>query len=662
VPADAVAGWCRIVRDNSQPVRAAIVADVTDTLKATLEPTAWQRLAQPVFDRLRARRRDALVAYTMHAVGVSSLEQLYDYFLLDPGMEPVVQTSRIRLATASVKLFIQRILLKLVPNVPPEAINAKRWEVMRRQTLWRGDREIFLHPEYWLEEEFRDQKTHLFTELESTLLEGDVSSDLVEGAFLTYLTKLDQLASLDIVASHLEDDPERKLRTLHVFGRTSGTPAAYFYRRYVHGAWTPWEPVGLDIQGDHLAPVVWHGRLRLFWVTFSTVATESTTTTVVTTSITIPPPSLTTIAQLHWSDYVNGAWSNPSSGSADPVTNQCLVSTGHTPTHSILSFTAKGTIAKDLGALVGPGHPQGSASRIPPSSTPIRVAKEAFTEEGEERGVFVSLGHPFDAAFYLQSRNSSPVPGDAPAATASPYSATGVRATLRAGDGPLTVSVERRHAEIGLSVTSTTENVPLLNPPGVYSLLEPNSDIVGPPPEVAPLIRPVFFQDNQYTLFGEPVVRERTVAEWEEWVAVPAPSGDIFHLHDILDHLAIEPARPDLHLLALKNGVNGIFPKPPLPGDGQPDWLLNDVTALAFDDVIIHPAAGTRLVELDTTRINGSGVFAPDVAPGVGLTQVLTSQTAAAAPQPVGLGIVGGSGASRAILGNVAASQLLEGS
>ena len=32
--------------------------------------------------------------------------------------------------------------------------------------------------------------------------------------------------------------------------------------------WTPWEPVTAEIEGDHLAPVVWRDRLYLFWVTF----------------------------------------------------------------------------------------------------------------------------------------------------------------------------------------------------------------------------------------------------------------------------------------------------------------------------------------------------------------------------------------------------------
>ena len=200
---------------------------------------------------------------------MTRLEQLYEYFLVDPGMEPVVQTSRIRLAIASVQLFVQRCLLNLEKEVHPSAIlNVEQWDWMKRYRVWEANRKIFLFPENWLEPEFRDDKTHLFPELEGALLENDVSADVAEDAFLNYLSKLAALAKLEIVAMHLENKPDFAKNTLHVFGRTFSTPHQYFYRRYANRMWTPWEPVGVDIEGDHLAPVIWRDRLYLFWVTF----------------------------------------------------------------------------------------------------------------------------------------------------------------------------------------------------------------------------------------------------------------------------------------------------------------------------------------------------------------------------------------------------------
>ena len=53
---------------------------------------------------------------------------------------------------------------------------------------------------------------------------------------------------------------------LHVFGRTRDIPHLYFYRRWEDEArWTPWERSISTSTRDHLIPVVYNGRLYLFW-------------------------------------------------------------------------------------------------------------------------------------------------------------------------------------------------------------------------------------------------------------------------------------------------------------------------------------------------------------------------------------------------------------
>jgi ABC toxin N-terminal region/Salmonella virulence plasmid 28.1kDa A protein len=107
VPITSLQEWTRIVNSEATPTqRFEIARELKEAIKARFEPEAWQRVAQPIFDKLRQRQRDALVSHVMHQHGFERMEQLYEYFLIDPGMEPVVQTSRIRLAIASVQLFI----------------------------------------------------------------------------------------------------------------------------------------------------------------------------------------------------------------------------------------------------------------------------------------------------------------------------------------------------------------------------------------------------------------------------------------------------------------------------------------------------------------------------------------------------------------------------
>src|SRR5438067_13373670 len=84
-----------------------------------------------------------------------------------------------------------------------------------------------------------------------------------------YLKKLEELARLEIVSMYCEEKPlDPASNTLHVIGRTFNLPHKYFYRRYAHQMWTPWEPVTAEIEGDHIVAVVWRERLHLFWVTF----------------------------------------------------------------------------------------------------------------------------------------------------------------------------------------------------------------------------------------------------------------------------------------------------------------------------------------------------------------------------------------------------------
>ncbi len=433
VPVASLKDWTRIVGTAATPVqRFEITRDLKEAIKARFETEAWQRVAQPIFDKLRQRQRDALVSHVMHQHGFARMEQLYEYFLIDPGMEPVVQTSRIRLAIASVQLFVQRCLLNLEKDVHPSAIiNAKHWEWMKRYRVWEANRKIFLFPENWLEPEFRDDKTHLFSELEGALLQGDVSNDLVEDAFLNYLKKLDELARLDIAAMHIEDNDDPARRILHVFGRTYSQPHKYFYRRYAHQMWTPWEPVSAEIEGDHLAPVVWRDRLYLFWVTFMEKAdqntekadqeakpaqkTEEKGNEKTITNMTIPEvmkSALKLVAnkkvevQLHWSEYLQGEWSTRESSGFSAV----------------ISGTVPFTFA--------------------PSSVFIHVSKEY--EAGEERGVYIHLGGAINQAFYVAGRNSAPEKDAYSAKPTNPFSANTEHANRYAGESALTVTFNQR--------------------------------------------------------------------------------------------------------------------------------------------------------------------------------------------------------------------------
>jgi hypothetical protein len=655
----ALKAWTGIVdRTKTADERFAIARDLRDTIKARFEDEAWQRVAQPIFDRLRQQSRDALAAHVMHQHGFARLEQLYEYFLIDPGMEPVVQTSRIRLAIASVQLFIQRCLLNLEPKVHPSAIiNAKQWEWMKRYRVWEANRKIFLFPENWLEPEFRDDKTHLFTELEGALLQGDVSSDLVEDAFLNYLKKLDELARLDICAMHIEDNPDPARRVLHVFGRTYSQPHKYFYRRYKNQMWTPWEPVTAEIEGDHLAPVVWRDRLYLFWVTFlekadTNPSTGSATGSKKLTDVTFSEVMIDLKAvvankqidvHLHWSEYVNGQWTTRESGGFTPV------------------------ITRTVPASFKPGD------------VFIHVSKEPY-ENGEERGVFVHLSNPIGSAFYLAGRNSAPKPGSYVARPDNPFpSANTIAATRYEGTDALRVRFkERITTESGKAPLGPPVDRNIFGPAGAYTLLPADNELLpmgvsedayrnaaNPEAvkaaiesglgEIATLMRPVFYQNNRHTFFVEPSVTEKTVEEWEEWVT-KTPQA--------------EPWRPEFSWW--KNIV--VFPtwKGPLPDPVGPrvhpdirinpvrdrDWLINPATVLKFDEALIGPAGQPGLeVATDVAQMGlGTQINVNPSSEVAGAVAVGAAHTFARSGLRVtggGLNVIGSAGLNPALAQNV---------
>jgi hypothetical protein len=239
----------------------------------------WLKVASPLRDKLRLQQRNALVSYLMGGNAQTNAKfkdtnDLFAHYLIDVEMAPCMLTSRIKQAISSVQLFIQRCLINLEPNVTMTTDDADKWTSWKKwYRVWEANRKVFLYPENWIEPELRDNKSPFFKDLESELLQNEVTLETVEAAFRRYLEKLDEVARLEISGMYYQEDEE----ILHVFGRTRGIPHIYYYRRWENSAfWTPWERVDLDIEGEHLIPVVWNQRLYLFWPIFTEKANTTT--------------------------------------------------------------------------------------------------------------------------------------------------------------------------------------------------------------------------------------------------------------------------------------------------------------------------------------------------------------------------------------------------
>lgn len=307
VGAAEASSWCEAVVGDShaRAIRAAA--------KAKHDEPTWQQLAAPLQNVLRDQQREALVGYLAArpqqwnpAATPADARALYSHFLIDVEMSSCQLTSRLKQALGSVQLFAQRCLLGLEPEVPTNDPQWAQWEWMKNYRVWEANRKIWLYPENWIEPQLRDHKTPFFKELEDELLQGEVTDGSAEQALRSYLEKLDEVARLEIVGAYEDDET----KDLHVFGRTFHLPHRYYYRcrEGRTKTWRPWERVELDIEGNHLIPVLWNRKLMVIWPMFAEKAYPK--------DVEMPPQGHKLTAadryweiQLAWSEYQNGRWS-----------------------------------------------------------------------------------------------------------------------------------------------------------------------------------------------------------------------------------------------------------------------------------------------------------------------------------------------------------------
>jgi len=273
-----------------------IADSIQKSIRSRYNQTDWEQVVKPLNDILRNNQKNALLVYLLQHpdlknAGVTDPDSLFEYFLIDVQMDTCMETSRIKQAISSVQLFIQRCFVGAEKNngIANDLLDRKRWEWMERYRVWEANRKVLLYPENWIESNLRDDKSPFFKEIESELLQKDINKQNVEDALKTYLYKVDEVANMEVVGLYIEGEKANeytwnKEAKLHIFSRTRNAPY-FFYYRYLaldEMNWYPWEKVQVDIpcydvedsngkvtgNGCYLTPVVWNGRLLIFFPQF----------------------------------------------------------------------------------------------------------------------------------------------------------------------------------------------------------------------------------------------------------------------------------------------------------------------------------------------------------------------------------------------------------
>ncbi|KAK0614430.1 hypothetical protein B0T14DRAFT_606722 [Immersiella caudata] len=244
-------------------------------------------------DALMQTQRRALVEYLLQQpyvrvdLKIWDADGLFEYFLVDVQMGPQLRTSRVKQAISVIQLFAQRCLLGLEPKVSKDTLPREKWEWIQQYSLWEANRKLFLYPENWLDPGLRDDKSELFVELEASLMQKDLSMNTFLEATKTYISGLNEISRLEIVAYLLEQRGNNDI--YHIFGRTRTAPYALYYRKATviresteppraDVMWRPWVKLDVDVgsvenewdgkrlesAGLYILPLIRDGRLYLF--------------------------------------------------------------------------------------------------------------------------------------------------------------------------------------------------------------------------------------------------------------------------------------------------------------------------------------------------------------------------------------------------------------
>jgi hypothetical protein len=121
-------------------------------------------------------------------------------------------------------------------------------------------------------------------------------------------------------------------------------------------------------------------------------------------------------------------------------------------------------------------------------------------------------------------------------------------------------------------------------------------------------MKPLFYEDDAYTLFIEPNVEERTIEDWQEWVTrtpQPEPAGVLPNGKDYAVPVIPKYKKPF-----------PIDPEDPLldiPFDSlitnlksEQDWLVNPATVLLYEGEVIGPGGKADMAVLTATELAGT--------------------------------------------------------
>ncbi|QZP35156.1 neuraminidase-like domain-containing protein [Pseudomonas sp. DR48] len=235
--------------------------------------------------------RDALLAYYLNCIApanattktLKTAQSLYEHWLLDVRVGHDVPTTPVACAIASLQQYINRILLNMEPGYDSATIThelAQTWrKEMHQYASWAALQKLLYFPATYLDPGLRDNKSDNFRQLENDLNQDRLQPDAVQTAVLAYLTRLEEVANLNILNGYIDGDDF--VNSNYYFIAKSRSENTFYWRSLDMArrpsdkeqsdslAWSDWKkadvPIPVDAIEHSIRPVWFNNRLFVIW-------------------------------------------------------------------------------------------------------------------------------------------------------------------------------------------------------------------------------------------------------------------------------------------------------------------------------------------------------------------------------------------------------------
>ncbi|NWB89621.1 neuraminidase-like domain-containing protein [Pseudomonas agarici] len=264
-------------------------------------------MSASIDSQLNEALRDALCAYyldevvpndpQLQALGVSdklkTLNDLYEFLLLDVQVSQDVRSSWVASAIASLQQYVNGVLMAMEPGYEDKTLEPHEiveWRDRQCQyPLWAANQQLAYHPSIYIDPSLRLKKSSYFRQLEDDINQNKIHLDTTQEAVKSYLARFEEVANLTIVNGYITSTDFANAH--YYFIGKSRAERKYYWRSVdmserpfkgdagpgrpkvdypAPGAWSDWVHADLGISEatveGSIRPVFFNNRLFVIWV------------------------------------------------------------------------------------------------------------------------------------------------------------------------------------------------------------------------------------------------------------------------------------------------------------------------------------------------------------------------------------------------------------